>query len=184
MTSPPAPSVADLTRRLADTPPAFLDETTAYPPAVVSDVLTTLGGAPLTPGQATVFEQGTPNWQRLVLVTCWLAAALPSNPEVPASLHSLLVAHLAELADLIDATRFTDDPDRREELARLLLHAVEALPAGETRAQAEDRFSTVDSVRRRRLVAEAEAAEARAAAIRKAMADKRAKEAAARYSQV
>ncbi|WP_424185865.1 hypothetical protein ACOBQX_28995 [Actinokineospora sp. G85] len=184
MTSPAAPAVADLTRRLADTPPAFLDEAAAYPPAVVADVLTALGGPPLTPSQAAVFEQGAPNWRRLVLVTCWLAAALPPHPEVPANLHSLLVARLTDLADLVEATRFTDDPDRREELARLLLHAVGVLPAGETRAQAEDRLSTVDSVRRKRLVAEAAAAEARAAAIRKAMADKRAQEAAARYSQV
>ncbi|OLR94517.1 hypothetical protein [Actinokineospora bangkokensis] len=177
-------AVTDLTRRLADTPPVFLDETAASVPAVVSDVLTGLGGPPLTALQARAFELGEPNWRRLVLVTSWLAAGLAPTPTAAGELHHLLVHPLVELAGVVAAERFTADADRREELARLVLHALGVVPEGETAAQAEDRLSTVDSLRRRRLLAEAARAEERAAAIRKAMADKRAQEAAARYSQV
>jgi hypothetical protein len=58
------------------------------------------------------------------------------------------------------------------------------LPAGETPERAADRLSAVDSVKRHEVLIAAKAAEERAVAVRKAMEEDRAREAASRYSQV
>lgn len=175
--------VARLTRRLADTPPDFLSD--AAVPAVVSDVLLMAGGTALTATEAARFESDDPRWRRTVLVTCWLVtdpALLACGPT--ALLSWLSKETLTKLSQLVDPLTFVRDPDRREELARLTLQALSLNPAGETRAQAEDRLSTVDSVKRHEVLQAAKAAEERAAAVRKAMEEERAREAATRYSQV
>lgn len=179
-------AVAQLTRRLADTPQDFLaDPTTVAVPAVVSDVLLMAGGQALDATTAEQFEANEPRWRRLVLVTCWLLADPALLACDPAALTRWLTApELVKLARLVDPPRFVQDADRREELARLTLRALSLRPAGESPEQAADRLSTVDSVRRHEVLVAAREAEARAAAVRKAMEEQRAKEAAARYSQV
>lgn len=176
-------AVARLTRRLADTPTDFLaDPMSVAVAAVVSDVLLMAGGAPL---DATLFEVEEPRWRRMVLVTCWLVADPVLLARGPAALSEWLCARdLFTLSLLVDPLNFVRDPDRREELARLTLRALSVSPSGETTAQAADRLSTVDSVKRHEVLLAAKAAEERAAAVRKAMAEERAREAAARYSQV
>ena len=179
-------AVAQLTRRLADTPQDFLaDPATVAVPAVVSDVLLMAGGRALDAAAAEQFEANEPRWRRLVLVTCWLLADPALLACDPAALTRWLTApELVKLARLVDPPRFVQDADRREELARLTLRALSLRPAGESPEQAADRLSTVDSIRRQEVLVAAREAEARAAAVRKAMEEQRAKEAAARYSQV
>lgn len=176
--------VARLTRRLADTPADFLADSVVLS-AVVSDVLLMAGGAALDASAATRFETDEPRRRRLVLVTCWLVADPPLLASGPAALADWLGSPtLATLSQLVDPLAFVRDPDRREELARLTLQALALSPAGENEAQAADRLSTVDSVQRHAVLTAARAAEERAAAVRKAMEEQRAREAAARYSQV
>lgn len=181
--------VARLTRRLTDTPQDFLAEPDQVSvPAVVSDVLVRSGGAALDASSAAPFQatlSATRNQLRLVLITCWLLAddELVARRRAERA-HTLLTSALPRLAALVDAGKFVSDPDRREELARITLRALGIQPAGETPAQSEDRLSTVDSVARQQVLAAAQEAERRAAAVRKAMEEKRAQEAAARYSQV
>ncbi|MFI7679002.1 hypothetical protein [Actinophytocola sp. NPDC049390] len=178
--------VARLTRRLADTPQDFLaDPASVAVPAVVSDVLLMAGGRPLDAREAERFEADEPRWRRVLLVACWLLADPDLLGRGPAVLTRWLTApELLKLSRLVDPARFVQDPDRREELARLALRALSLSPAGESAEQAADRLSTVDSVRRQEVLVAARAAEERAAAVRKAMEEQRAKEAAARYSQV
>ncbi len=179
-------AVARLTRRLADTPQDFLADPAAVAvPAVVSDVLLMAGGAALDAAAAATFEAGELRWRRLVLVTSWLVAD-PQLLRCGADAVSawLRSPELATLSRLAAPALFVSDPDRREELARLTLRALSLSPAGETPAQAADRLSTVDSVRRQEVLTAARVAEERAAAVRKAMEDERAREAASRYSQV
>jgi hypothetical protein len=184
----PEVSVARLTRRLADTPRDFLAEPDQVSvAAVVSDVLRLAGGSGLDEMGAAPFRwiRRDRNRLRLVLITCWLVA----DDELVAvrraeRVRVLLTSGVSRLAELVDAERFVADPDRREELARITLRALGIDPAGESRAQADDRLSTVDSVRRQEVLVAARQAEERAAAVRKAMEEKRAQEAAARYSQV
>lgn len=169
-----------LTRRLADTPPDFLDPASVSVPAVVSDVLLMSGGSPLT--EAGTFT-GEGRRLTLILVTSWLLADPELQPDPDRALE-LLTTGLDTLANLVAPATFVSDPDRREELVRLTLRALGSTPAGETAAQAEDRLSTVDSVRRHEVLLAAKAAEERAQAVRKAMEEQAAKESAARYSQV
>lgn len=184
--------VARLTRRLADTPQDFLASPTEMSvPAVVSDLLLTAGGTALNASSAQRFEANPGRGRRrlrLVLITCWLLAdeqllAAAGTGAAPRA-DRLLAKGLDELADIIDARRFVTEPERREELARVTLRAMKVRPAGETQEQAEDRLSAVDSARRHQVFVAAREAEKRAEEIRKAMEEKRAKEAAARYSQV
>lgn len=176
--------VARLTRRLADTPTDFLADEVVLP-AVVSDVLLMAGGTALNAPAAAGFETDAPRWRQLMLVTCWLVAdpaLLACGPVVLSEwLHS---RDLETLSRLVNPLSFVRDPDRREELARVTLRALSLSPAGETPAQATDRLSTVDTVKRHEVLLAAKAAEERAAAVRKAMEEERAREAAARYSQV
>ena len=177
-------SLSRLTRRLAETPADFLSDETSVP-AVVSDVLIAAGGPGLDARGALPFESSERNWLRLVLISCWLLA----DDELMAVADAKqILYHLTEvllpLADLVEASKFVTDPDRREELTRLALRSLSVLPDGEAAAQAADRLTTVDSVRRQEVLQAAKVAEERAAAVRQAMEEQRAKEAAARYSQV
>lgn len=73
--------------------------------------------------------------------------------------------------------------DWREEVLRLLLSALNLRPQGETLVQAEDRLLMVSSSERRRVLDAARAAEQRAAAVRQALAEQKAREAADKYSR-
>lgn len=177
-------NLSRLTRRLVETPADFLAPETSVP-AVVSDLLVATGGPGLDERSALPFESSEQNWLRIVLISCWLLAddELMARSD-PQRVWHYLTEVLLPLADFVDAAKFVADPDRREELARLALRSLDLLPDGETEAQAADRLTTVDTVRRYEVLQAAKAAEERAAAVRKAMEEQRAKEAAARYSQV
>lgn len=94
----------------------------------------------------------------------------------------LLGEKLGTLAETVRAELMVTDPDRREELVRICLHALGLRPRGETIAQATDRLNTLDSVERNRVVLQTRSAEARARKIREGMTRRAAQEAAARYS--
>jgi hypothetical protein len=194
---PPAgPPIEVLTRRLAETPADFL-----APPAlaqgdpgpqvaaVVSDLLVDLGHPPLRSDEVGPLRPGPADdayRSRLgtVLVAAWLladpwfVAARPDRTAVLATVGALL--HLDTDAS---ATTVVADVDRREELARRTLATLGLVPAGETAAQAADRLATLDSVERARVLAATAEAERRAAAVRQAMHEKAAAEAAAKASR-
>jgi hypothetical protein len=175
--------LSTLTRRLAETPADFLSDQTSVA-AVVSDVLVAAGGDGLNATTAAPFQvTDEPNWTRLVLIACWLVSDESLKP-VPERLMRYFTEVLPRLAALVPPGHFVADADRREELARLALRELDVLPDGETAEQAADRLTTVDSVRRFHVLEQTRAAEARAKAVRKAMEEQQAREAAARYSQV
>jgi hypothetical protein len=158
--------------------------------AVVFDLLRELGGAPLTPQQLEPFtlQRGDARRERVlraVLIAAWLLYDVwfRSRNRFAAPAYEFLARGLDEVAAIVQPQAFINDADRREELARLCLHALGLRPAGETAAQAEDRLVTLNSVQRARVVREARAAEERARAIREEMARKAAEEAAAVYGR-
>nr|WP_052478343.1 hypothetical protein [Kibdelosporangium sp. MJ126-NF4]CEL17722.1 hypothetical protein [Kibdelosporangium sp. MJ126-NF4]CTQ91054.1 hypothetical protein [Kibdelosporangium sp. MJ126-NF4] len=177
-------ALSRLTRRLAETPTDFTSEAT-FAPAVISDVLRAAGREGLNADTARPFLDMDPRWRELVLISCWLLA---DEPFREVTQHEQVLGFLSEslpkLAELVEPRRFVSDPDRREELARLAMLAFAVMPEGETAEQAADRLTTVDSVRRYEVLSATKAAEQRAAAVRRAMEAERAREAAARYSQV
>ena len=189
-----APGVDALTRRLVDTPADFLAEPVVGETglvevaALVSDLLVAAGSPALEVDAAAALGRAATeldrNWLRCVAVAVWLL----TEPTViaaadPADLRALLLAGLRELAGCVAAPELVSDPDRREELVRRCLSGLGVIPDGETRAQAADRLGSLDSVERLKVLAETRAAEERAAAVRQAMHDQAAAEAAAKVSR-
>ena len=190
------PPLDRLTRRLAETPAVFLDEPRIRKrgqvdlAAVACDLLLAVGGTLPSPRQAGSLRPGglvERNRARLALVCCWLlyddwfhGRAALGDP-----IHALLSEGLRELADLVDASHFVADAERREELVRLVLQHIGLRPAGESAHQAADRLRSLDSLERERLIREAQAREEaeRARKLQAKMAEKKAREAAAKASR-
>lgn len=188
------PPIENMIRRLLDTPPDFLDEPRignagrVFTAAVVNDLLlrhgTRAGGAALARFRSND-ARADRNRLLLVAVAAWLladdwfvAAALPQQ-----ALLGVLGEAVAELAAATPADRFVTDPDRREELARVVLARLGHRPEGETLAQATDRLSGISGTERRRLIEASRAAEQRARAIREALAKKAAEESADKWTR-
>lgn len=184
------PLLETLLHRLADCPAEFLAEPRfgnrgdVHVAAVVNDWMRSLGAPPLTSAQIKAFSPAEAkthrNWLMLVLVACWLLDDpwFRQQTDVAPAALDFLQHGLTDVAAHASAPHFTTDPDRREELARLCLKALNFHPRGETPAQAQDRLMTMSSVERQRVVAAARAAEERARQIREEMARRAAQEAA------
>lgn len=192
------PILESLTRRLAETPEAFLDEPRIqnrgriHVAAVVNDLLRLLGGSL---GGSADANQLAPflgedvrrdrNRLAIALVGCWLLADdwfvqhRIEASEVLAMLHQVS----GELEGQVAARKFVSDPDRREELARVALARLGYRPAGETLAQAQDRLATLNSAERARVMKAAQEAERRARQIREALARKAAEESADKFTR-
>lgn len=158
------PVLQHLMRRIAETPADFLAEPATDSAegveagAVAGDALRGLGLlnpsvkwlASLRP--AKVYKEQR-NIVRVSLVASWLLAdpwfAGKANP---AQAQQWLISGMAELAALTSADTFVKDDDRREELARLCLKALDFLPQGEREAQSQDRLESISSVERKRVV--------------------------------
>lgn len=180
------PQLDRLLHRLADCPPDFLlPLETLNVTALACDHFRALGIEIPTPDQRRQLAALPNESQRLIPIVLWLLRdewflARPVLAE--RTWQFLLSQTLSHLTELVAATAVVNDPDRREELVRLCLKGLQLLPEGESPAQAADRLTTLDSVERERVIRKTRDAEARAREIREAMARKRAREAAARYS--
>ena len=91
----------------------------------------------------------------------------------------LLSRGLDELAALVPPERFVDDPDRREELVRLVLAGLGLRPKGETEAIAADRLKALSSVERARVLRETQKQVEHARRVREELAKKKRAEAEA-----
>lgn len=184
-----------LTRRLADCPPEFLGESGAeavVPAAVVSDLLSALGGTPLTDGEASAYAPGRKGVEpgvRLALLASWLLhdewfrRAGNLGPAACRFLADLAVGALRPLSQAVEPRRFVTEPDRREELARLTLKALGLVPRGENAIQAKDRLSALDTLETERTAAASRKAQERARRVLEEMKKKAAQEAAAKASR-
>ncbi len=191
------PSIEHLTRRIAETPGAFL-----APPildgrgaiavdAVVADCVARCGGPVLDPSVATPFRvpesPANRRWLTVVLVAAWLLHDPWFSEQASAHLGTtalrFLVDGVLDVAAYVDGATLVADPDRREELARKLLRTLELTPEGETLALAADRLATLDMAEQSRVMAATRAAEERAEAVRRAMHEQAAAEAAAKASR-
>lgn len=184
------PALEYLLRRLSECPPEFVisahDKTAVAPAAVVSDLLQDLGGHLLTPGSAAPFQLEpngkNRNYINIILIACWLLhdSWFRQQQRFAESAYNLFRNGLSELSKRITADKFIYDADRREELVRLVLQALELRPKGESPEQAADRLKTLDSIERERVIREAKKAEERAKELREAMARQAAIEAASK----
>ena len=181
------PPLEMLTRRLAECPADFLAEPrigasgAVQVDAMVADLMDDWDAGPLSPEQARLFQGETPprerNRLRLVLLACWLLHErwFKGRNHLARPALALLSSGLSQLADLVPAPQFVADSDRREELARVYLMALDLRPAGESATQAQDRLAALNSIERQRVIKAARQAEARARQVREAMAREAAK---------
>lgn len=188
----PGPPLETLLRRLADTPPDFLDEPRTATSgqvrvaAVVNDLLAR-GSGRASLQELQRFEGRTADAPRLrmALVMAWLLADdafAPARLARPDVLR-LLDETARELASQASATKYLQDADRREELVRVLLARLDMRPRGETVEQATDRLSALSATERQRLLQASRAAEARAREIREALVRKAAEESADKWTR-
>jgi len=188
------PDLETLTRRLAETPPDFLDEPRVAGsgrvavPALVNDLARMLGGRMGLEVLERFEGQSARNDRNRLAVTmigAWLLADhwfLAQRCD-PGSVVQALAEVAAELAAATPAHRFVADPERREELARTMMARLGYRPAGETPAQATDRLAAISATERRRLLEASRAAEQRAREIREALARKAAAESADKWTR-
>lgn len=188
------PLLESLTRRLADCPAEFLlppkvaGKTTAGAidvPALVCDHFRAMQLPPPSCdaiAAATPTPAAAPNRLRLTAVVTWLLRDpwFVARKDLAPRMQDLFERGLAAAALVLNADAAVNDPDRREELARLALSHLSLRPKGETVAQATDRFNALDSVERDKVIRKTRDAEARARKVREEMARKAAEEAAAK----
>jgi hypothetical protein len=186
MTTVEGPPLQAMVRRLLETPTEFVRVDTDVV-AVAHDVVTSITSQPCDPQSIDAFvrltQAGTSvrNHLDCALLVLWLladdwfvAAAVPE-----ANLWHAIISVPGQLANpTTPASRWTDDPERREELVRTVMATLGCRPAGETEAQAQDRLSAVSLAERKRLIASAAAAEQRDSELRAALAAEAAREAA------
>lgn len=161
------PDVERLGGRLARVPAAFLapvdpaKEGAILVHAVVADLCRDRAARPLLTKEIDRFRytKVARRHLSLVAIASWLLHD-PVFQGVPAErLLALLLDRLGPLAALVQPRAFVEDAERREELVRICLAAFSIVPAGASAADAEDRLTALDSVRREQLLADARARE-------------------------
>ena len=188
------PPLEMLVRRLAETPRDFLMEPRigksgrVVVAAVADDLCRVLGGTS-TSAELERLAGTKPKQDRnrlsVSLLLCWLLADEWFRSSVPprAALLELLASAAEELAAHTPSRKFLEDPERREELARFALARLGFRPLGETRAQAEDRLTSLSAAERARVMQASRAAEQRARKIREALVRKAAEESADKWTR-
>jgi hypothetical protein len=184
------PWLRTLTDRLVTMPPVFL-RPEVVTEAVLRDGLELVRTERLTPGALAALRRlaSAALPERLA---AHVAAHLLTEPALRPALASRTIADLVEaiwhftsLPSAVPLRQwFGDDPERHEEVARALLRCVEIRPRGETHAQSEDRWQAVSTVLRSDALRLAAIEQQRADELAKALASRRAREAAAQYTHV
>lgn len=193
----PGPHLETLTHRLADTPAEFLREPriagvhnsqAVHVAALVNDILRLHGArAPAASLQGFHGAQVKADRNRLALamIMCWLLADdwFVAQRLAQEDVLQVLGEAARELAAASPAHQYTQDPERREELARIVLARLGFRPRDESAAQAIDRLSAISGTERRRLLEASRVAEQRSREIREALAKKAAQESADKWSR-
>ncbi len=191
------PMLETLTHRLSECLSDFLAEPALdgrpgiATAAVACDLLASLGGdAPGSEGIALLVSRPPSisrsrfrNFLRTVLIASWLLDDPWFRNRKLAAPARKFLEELEALAPVVQAERFVSDPDRREELARLCLASLGFRPAGESDVQAEDRLTTVSSIKRKKILQDTRAAMEHARKVMEAMKEKARQEAAAKVSR-
>jgi len=184
------PWLRTLTDRLVATPQAFL-RPEVVTEAVLRDALELVTDAPVEADALSAVRRlgGAALPERLA---AQVAAHLVTEPSLGPVLGARApvdtaagIEHFTALVGVVPLRQwFGDDPDRHEEVVRALLRCMAIRPRGETHAQSEDRWQSVSTGLRSDALRLAALEQQRAAELAKALADKRAQEAAAQYTHV
>jgi hypothetical protein len=188
------PSLEHLLHRIAGVPSEFSAEPLiaskgeVHVPAVVRDLFA-MRGLHLDIATLSVFAGRDAKTDRnrlsIALLMCWVLSdrEIPVAPEGSELMLGLLRDDAGQLATYTNVNKLSQDAERREELARLILARLGLRPAGETAAQAQDRFTSISSIERARILKASQQAEQRARALREALAKKAAEESADKWTR-
>lgn len=199
----PGPPIESLIDRLIAIPEEFINgslkaETGLSLPALINDLLLDNGGKTLNDDEikkimsekktgGTGSKMKKNNYHDLAAILCYIYedrffTDKKGNAELIKKF--LLSDQLAELSDAADsAIEFISDPDRREEICRRALDALNYFPLGENEKNSADRLLTLDSVERKKILIKTVEAQKRAKEIHDAMMQKEAEEAASKMSR-
>ncbi|QTE30898.1 hypothetical protein [Pengzhenrongella sicca] len=195
--APTGPSVAALMQRLAGGSPDLLDPGVNAVALVADTLVDTCGVVLDRPTRALVRTDvdATDDARAAAALTCWLAlapglraawSAGPAGQGAGAAERVLAAvrALVTELAPSVPPRRWIEDPAGREEAARAFLRAAGLLPAGESAAIAQDRWSAISTAARRDAEREIAQEARRTQELARRLAEQRAKEAVAQYTYV
>ena len=173
------PRLDAVAERIGSTPGDFLDERVDVA-ALAADVLGTEAIRPMLPAITSAVEARTG-----AAVGLWLFASqtvlAPFDPPLPET--GVAVAALAlRLAPVVPAHQWLIDVTRREEAARLFLLWCGRLPAGENLDAARALARRLDSLARNQALAAMATEHAHRLEVQRRLREKRAAEAAARYT--
>ncbi|MEP3891346.1 MAG: hypothetical protein ABJN69_12880 [Hellea sp.] len=186
------PPLEILLRRLAETPPEFMQEpriggrAQVVVPALVNDCVAYFG-APARADTLAQFNTDDPRLRpklQLVMVLVWLLRhpVLKTFDLSSGDVLSVLEGVPAALG-ASNAAIYIEDPERREELARTVLAQFKLRPEGESEKQAADRLMAISASERKRLLRASRDAERRAREVREALARKAARESADKWTR-
>lgn len=194
------PKLETLLRHLSECPGEFLESVQGNHGsqqiiAIVCDLFRAYGAQnPVQLSDAwiqSILRESKPTIPRvrywgMLSIACWLMHDdwFLQRPQFALPMWNWLKSEaLEKLSNIVLPSLCLSDPDRREELVRLCLHAIQIRPLGESFEQSMDRKTTLDSVERQRILQETAEAERRAREVREAMARKQALESASRYGE-
>lgn len=191
------PSIEYMMDRLTAIPAVFMKEfnkaggsgTGLELSAIVNDLLLDTGDKPLNPDEIKKLENSAnkKNYRKLIAILCHVyhdLFFLENRPEPGLIRKFFFSQKLPALGAVVDSEElFISDPDRREELCRLALDAVNLFPGGEDEKRAKERLATLDSIERKKILDRTREAQQRAREIREAMLRQEAEEAASKMSR-
>ncbi len=165
-----------------------------YVPAIINDLLLDNGGTPLSYEELLQLspekkenKKEKNNYPGLVSILCYIYEDnfFTENKSHSGLIKSFLLSpELIELSKAVDsADDFINDPDRREEICRRALDALNYFPQGENELNSADRLLTLNSVERKKIMVKTAEAQLRAKQIHEAMMQKEAEEAASKMSR-
>ncbi|WP_156374189.1 hypothetical protein [Cellulomonas sp. Leaf334] len=192
---PDGPALATLVHRLALAPPDLVEPTVSAS-ALVADVAVSLDGTVLDRRVLRALDTDLKTAHRAPLVglVCWLVLdpAVHEAPGVRAAAAGAggRTGWFLRVVEGVQRVLAGQRPDRewvqddvaREELARAFCRLGGVLPAGERAETADDRWLAVSSAYQRKVAQSMAVEVARAEELARALAEQRAKEAAAQYA--
>ena len=148
---------------------------------VKHDFLTVEFNIPVT----TELEAIDDNHWRAIHISIWLLnhPCFVNNPKISNQLEAFWFTDLLHTAAFVNYKKWINDEERAEELVRLLLKCCEIIPSNESLEEAADKFSSLSSVDRHKVLEESYKAHERIMRIKKEMAEKKAREAANAYGR-
>lgn len=118
-------------------------------------------------------------------ISAWLLSHqdFKNKPLIADKLYDFWFEELREAAAYVKFNEWINDDERAEEMVRLLLNCCEIIPNGENYDEAADKLSSLSSADRHKVLKQSYEAHERIMAIKREMAEKKAREAANTYGR-